>query len=54
MIITYCYSYTSKLPNPGQTVHGKQFFIGFGGKGANQCVAAQKLGAETVFVGCVS
>lgn len=49
----FIYSYTSKLPNPGQTVSGKQFFIDFGGKGANQCIAAQKLGAETVFVGCV-
>lgn len=46
-------SYTSKLPNPGQTIHGKQFSIDFGGKGANQCIAAQKLGADTVFVGCV-
>lgn len=25
----------------------------FGGKGANQCIAAQKLGADTGFVGCV-
>lgn len=47
------YSYTSKLPNPGETVHGKQFYTDFGGKGANQCVAAQKLGADTVFIGCV-
>lgn len=47
------YSYTSKLPNPGQTIHGKQFTLDFGGKGANQCIAAQKLGADTVFIGCV-
>lgn len=47
------FSYTSKLPNPGQTINGKQFSIDFGGKGANQCIAAQKLGAETVFIGCV-
>jgi len=46
-------SYTSRLPNPGQTVHGKQFHTDFGGKGANQCIAAQKLGADTAFVGCV-
>jgi sugar/nucleoside kinase (ribokinase family) len=52
--ITYfIYSYTSKLPSPGQTIHGTQFSIDFGGKGANQCIAAQKLGANTVFVGCV-
>jgi len=41
------------LPNPGQTIHGKQFTLDFGGKGANQCIAAQKLGADTVFIGCV-
>lgn len=41
------------MPNPGQTIHGKQFFMDFGGKGANQCIAAQKLGADTVFIGCV-
>jgi len=49
----YVFSYTSALPKPGQTIHGKEFFKDFGGKGANQCVAAQKLGADTVFVGCV-
>lgn len=48
-----CFSYTSILPNPGQTIHGKQFSLDFGGKGANQCIAAQKLGADTVFIGCV-
>lgn len=47
------FSYTTKIPKPGQTIHGKEFFIDFGGKGANQCVAAQKLGADTVFIGCV-
>lgn len=41
------------MPNPGQTIHGKQFTLDFGGKGANQCIAAQKLGADTVFIGCV-
>lgn len=41
------------MPNPGQTIHGKKFNLDFGGKGANQCIAAQKLGADTVFIGCV-
>ncbi|XP_050541807.1 ribokinase-like isoform X2 [Daktulosphaira vitifoliae] len=50
---TDLFFYTSKLPTPGQTIHGKQFSVDFGGKGANQCVAAQKLGADTVFIGCV-
>lgn len=50
---TDMFFYTSVLPNPGQTIHGKQFSLDFGGKGANQCIAAQKLGADTVFIGCV-
>lgn len=50
---TDMFFYTSKLPNPGQTIHGKKFNLDFGGKGANQCIAAQKLGADTVFIGCV-
>ena len=42
-----------KFPRPGETVLGSDFFMGFGGKGANQCVMAAKLGAETVIVGKV-
>lgn len=34
----------------GETIHGYKFAIGFGGKGANQCVAAAKLGASTAMV----
>jgi len=43
-------SYTPRLPNPGETLHGHKFAIGFGGKGANQCVAAARLGANTAMV----
>ncbi|KAM4867200.1 ribokinase isoform 2-T2 [Thomomys bottae] len=43
-------SLTSRLPNTGETIHGHKFFIGFGGKGANQCVQAARLGAKTSLV----
>ncbi|XP_007665247.3 ribokinase [Ornithorhynchus anatinus] len=43
-------SLTARLPKPGETIHGHKFFIGFGGKGANQCVQAARLGAETSMV----
>ncbi len=39
------------LPKPGETALGKQFYIGQGGKGANQAVAAARLGARVAFVG---
>ncbi|XP_063230571.1 ribokinase-like [Bacillus rossius redtenbacheri] len=39
--------YAPRLPKPGETIHGNKFVLGFGGKGANQCVAAAKLGAAT-------
>ncbi|KAM7541327.1 hypothetical protein Aperf_G00000036169 [Anoplocephala perfoliata] len=42
--------YTEKFPLPGETIKGTKFAIGFGGKGANQCVAAQKLGAKTSLI----
>ncbi|PNI28586.1 RBKS isoform 4 [Pan troglodytes] len=43
-------SLTSRLPKTGETIHGHKFFIGFGGKGANQCVQAARLGAMTSMV----
>ena len=42
-----------KFPKPGETIMGGDFFMGFGGKGANQCVMAAKLGAEAIIVGKV-
>lgn len=39
------------LPQPGETLSGHAFFTAPGGKGANQAVAAARLGAETVMVG---
>ena len=43
----------SQLPKPGETVSGTDFQILFGGKGANQAVAACQMGANTAFVGCL-
>ena len=43
----------ARLPGPGETVFGADFYRGFGGKGANQAVAAARLGAAVSFVGRV-
>ena len=41
------------IPAPGQTVLGHHFARYHGGKGANQAVAAARLGAPLQFVGTV-
>ncbi|XP_076155982.1 ribokinase isoform X2 [Alosa pseudoharengus] len=43
-------SQAPRLPRVGETIHGHKFFIGFGGKGANQCVQAARMGAKTAMV----
>ncbi|CAG9788054.1 unnamed protein product [Diatraea saccharalis] len=43
-------TYAPRLPNPGETLHGTKFNTSFGGKGANQCVAAAKLGGNTFLI----
>ncbi|XP_048830414.1 ribokinase isoform X2 [Brienomyrus brachyistius] len=43
-------SQAPRLPKAGETIHGHGFFIGFGGKGANQCVQAARLGSKTAMV----
>lgn len=42
-----------RLPQPGETVDGEEFLTAGGGKGANQAVAAARLGARVVFVACL-
>jgi ribokinase len=41
------------LPAPGETVMCETYFEGPGGKGANQAVAAARLGARVAIIGCV-
>lgn len=40
-------------PRPGESIMGGSFKTVTGGKGANQAVAAARLGAKTIFAGCV-
>src|SRR5699024_3079086 len=44
---------TDKMPDQGETVMGKTFATYPGGKGANQAVAASKLGAEVTMIGAI-
>lgn len=41
---------TAALPRPGETLIGGEFKMGAGGKGANQAVAARRLGGDVSFV----
>jgi len=41
-------AYVDHLPRPGVTTHATGYVTGLGGKGANQAVAAQKLGTSPV------
>ncbi|MFU8331999.1 ribokinase [Enterobacter hormaechei] len=40
------------FPTPGETVTGNQYQVAFGGKGANQAVAAGRSGAIIAFIAC--
>ena len=40
------------FPTPGETVTGNQYQVAFGGKGANQAVAAGRSGASIAFIAC--
>jgi ribokinase len=41
------------FPRPGETLYGHGYQVIPGGKGANQVVAAARLGADTGFIACV-
>lgn len=41
------------FPRPGETLHGQGYCVIPGGKGANQAVAAARLGADVAFIACV-
>ena len=43
-------TFTNQFPRPGETIFGQKFDLGFGGKGANQAVAARLCGAEVFMV----
>lgn len=41
---------SSRIPAPGETILGGSFFMNAGGKGANQAVAAARLGGNVSFI----
>jgi ribokinase len=41
---------TQRIPSPGETILGGDFFMNPGGKGANQAVAAARLGGQVCFI----
>ena len=43
-------TFSDRFPKPGETIFGQNFDLGFGGKGANQAVAARLCGAEVSMI----
>jgi ribokinase len=43
-------TFTDRFPRPGETIFAQKFDLGFGGKGANQAVAARLCGADVAMV----
>ena len=41
---------TKKAPEGGETVMGESFAMNYGGKGANQAVAVQRIGGESFWL----
>jgi ribokinase len=48
-LVVYC----ERVPLAGETLVGRSFTIGFGGKGANQAVMASRLGSDVAIVNCL-
>jgi ribokinase len=48
--VTDLVTFTDVFPRPGETLFGKGFDLGFGGKGANQAVASRLCGAQVMMV----
>ncbi|MBH0130187.1 ribokinase [Salinibacterium sp. NK8237] len=46
-------TFSQRLPSRGETIHGDEFTLVLGGKGANQAVAVGLAGADAHFVACV-
>ena len=46
-------TFAPRFPRPGETVVGSRFLTYAGGKGANQAVAAARMGAKSLLVGRV-
>lgn len=46
-------AFVDEFPGIGETISGNKFLTVPGGKGANQAVAASRLGASVRFIGCV-
>jgi ribokinase len=43
-------TFANSFPAPGETIFGQRFDLGFGGKGANQAVAARLCGAKVLMI----
>jgi ribokinase len=43
-------TFADRFPKPGETIFGQRFDLGFGGKGANQAVAARLCGSDVFMV----
>ena len=43
-------TFADAFPRPGETIFGRSFDLGFGGKGANQAIAARLVGAEVLML----
>ena len=46
-------AFSDRVPDAGETLVGRRFHMGFGGKGANQAVMASLLGADVAMVNCL-